>query len=390
MSLLSQLHLLPRPFWVLVGATFVNRFGVFVVPFLALFITRNGNTATQAGYAVAAYSLGGFIAAWIGGWMADRLGRNVTMAVSALAGAVCMIAMSQAVDWRALAALAFITGAINEAGSPASAALVQDIVPPEQRVIAYAVQRFAVNLAWSLGPATAGFLAEYSFFWLFVVDAASSAFFGIVAWLFLPRGRRTAREHAGWSHAWQSIRANHAFLALFGACICTAWIFRQTNTTFPLHFERNGLPLHFCGLVLALNGVMICLFEVPLAAGLRLWPVKQVLALGYILMGASFLTFLISGSFTAFVLMMVVFTLGEMSAFSRQQAYSASLSPDDMRGRYVGFLSLAWCAGNTASSALGMPLYDHHPAVLWVMNAVLGVVAALLILYTRKIQLHES
>ncbi|MCX6848922.1 MAG: MFS transporter [Verrucomicrobia bacterium] len=390
MSLLSQLHLLPRPFWVLVGATFVNRFGVFVVPFLALFITRNGNTATQAGYAVAAYSLGGFIAAGIGGWMADRLGRNVTMAVSALAGAVCMIAMSQAVDWRALAALAFITGAINEAGSPASAALVQDIVPPEHRVIAYAVQRFAVNLAWSLGPATAGFLAEYSFFWLFVVDAASSAFFGIVAWLFLPRGRRTAREHAGWGHAWQSIRANHAFLALFGACICTAWIFRQTNTTFPLHFERNGLPLHWCGLVLALNGVMICLFEVPLAAGLRLWPVKQVLALGYILMGASFLTFLISGSLTAFVLMMVVFTIGEMSAFSRQQAYSASLSPDDMRGRYVGFLSLAWCAGNTASSALGMPLYDHHPTVLWVMNAVLGIVAALLILYTRKTQLHES
>ncbi|MFZ2277115.1 MAG: MFS transporter [Prosthecobacter sp.] len=390
MSLFSQLQLLPRPFWVLVGATFVNRFGVFVVPFLALFITRNGNTATQAGYAVAAYSLGGFIAAGIGGWMADRLGRNVTMAVSALAGAVCMIAMSQAVDWRALAALAFITGAINEAGSPASAALVQDIVPPEHRVIAYAVQRFAVNLAWSLGPATAGFLAEYSFFWLFVVDAASSAFFGIVAWLFLPRGRRTAREHAGWGHAWQSIRANHAFLALFGACVCTAWIFRQTNTTFPLHFERNGLPLHWCGLVLALNGVMICLFEVPLAAGLRLWPVKQVLALGYILMGASFLTFLISGSLTAFVLMMVVFTMGEMSAFSRQQAYSASLSPDDMRGRYVGFLSLAWCAGNTASSALGMPLYDHHPTVLWVMNAVLGIVAALLILYTRKTQLHES
>ena len=390
MSLFSQLHLLPRPFWVLVGATFVNRFGVFVVPFLALFITRNGNTATQAGYAVAAYSLGGFIAAWIGGWMADRLGRNVTMAVSALGGAVCMIAMSQAVDWRALAALAFITGAINEAGNPASAALVQDMVPPEQRVMAYSVQRFAINLAWSLGPATAGFLAEYSFFWLFAVDAATSVVFGIIAWRCLPRGRRTAREHAGWGHAWQSIRTNHAFLALFGACVCVAWIFRQTNTTFPLHFERSALPLHLCGLVLALNGVMICLFEVPLANGLRAWPVKQVLAIGYLLMGASFLAFLVSGSLTAFVLMMIVFTLGEMSAFSRQQAYSASLSPEDMRGRYVGFQSLAWCAGSTASSALGMPLYDHHPTVLWVLNAVLGIVAALLILYTRKAQRHES
>ncbi|MFN0076089.1 MAG: MFS transporter [Prosthecobacter sp.] len=384
MSLFSQLHLLPRPFWVLVGATFVNRFGVFVVPFLALFITRNGNTAAQAGLAVAAYSLGGFVAAWLGGWLADRFGRNVTMAVSSLAGAACMIAMSQAVDWRALAALAFLTGAITEAGHPASAALVQDIVPPEHRVIAFAVQRFAVNLAWSLGPATAGFLAEHSFFWLFAVDAATSVVFGIIAWLFLPRGNRTAREHAGWGHAWRSIRANKPFLALFGACVCIAWIFRQTNTTFPLHFERNGLPLHYCGLVLALNGVMICLMEVPLAAGLRQWSVKQVLALGYILMGASFLIFLVSGSLTAFVTMMVLFTFGEMAAFSRQQAYSASLAPDDMRGRYVGFLSFAWCAGNTASSALGMPLYDHHPVILWTINAVLGIVAAGLILSSRR------
>lgn len=316
--------------------------------------------------------------------MADRLGRNITLAVSALAGAVCMMAMSQAVDWRALAALAFITGAITEAGHPASAALVQDIVPPEHRVIAYAVQRFAINLAWSLGPATAGFLAEHSFFGLFAVDAATSAVFGIIAWLFLPRGRQTAREHAGWSHAWQSIRENKPFLALFGACVCVAWIFRQTNTTFPLHFERSGLPLHLCGMVLAMNGVMICLFEVPLAAGLSHFTVKKVLALGYILMGASFLIFLVSGSLSAFVIMMIIFTIGEMSAFSRQQAYSASLAPEDMRGRYVGFLSFAWCAGSTASSALGMSLYDHHATALWTFNAVLGIVAALLILYSRK------
>ena len=115
---------------VLVGPTFVNRFGVFVLPFLALFITRNGNTPAQAGYAVAAYSLGGFGAAWLGGWLADRLGRNVTMGISSLAGAVCMLAMSQAVDWRALALLAFTTGATNVAGHPADAALEHDRVPP--------------------------------------------------------------------------------------------------------------------------------------------------------------------------------------------------------------------------------------------------------------------
>lgn len=384
MSLATQLRELPRPFWILVGATFVNRFGVFVVPFLALFMTRNGSSPAQAGWAVAAFSVGGFVAAWLGGWMADRLGRNVTMALSSIGGAACMLALSQMVDWRALTVLAFFTGAVSEAGHPASVALVQDLVPQERRILAFAVQRWAVNLGWSFGPATAGFLAEHSFLWLFVVDAATSVVFGVVAWCFLPKGRRTPSEEAGWSHAWHSIRKNRPFLALFGACVCVAWIFRQTNTTFPLHFEKNGLPLHYCGMVLAMNGILICLFEVPIASGLRRWPVRRVLAAGYILMGTSFLVFLGSGALAAFVGMMVVFTLGEMVAFSRQQAYSAGLAPESMRGRYVGFLSLAWCAGNTMSAAFGMAIYGEHPAAAWIINAVLGLGAAWVILATGR------
>ena len=42
---------------------------------------------------------------------------------------------------------------------------------------------------------------------------------------------------------------------------------------------------------------------------------------------------------------MVVFTAGEMFTFSRQQAYASALAPEDMRGRYAGFLSFAWAIG---------------------------------------------
>ena len=105
-SFFHDIRLLPRPFWVLVGATFVNRFGIFVWPFLTLYITRSGHSATQASWAVAAYSGGGFFAALLGGWLADRLGRNVTLALSALGGAACMLLLSQAQDWRWLSVIA--------------------------------------------------------------------------------------------------------------------------------------------------------------------------------------------------------------------------------------------------------------------------------------------
>lgn len=370
---------LPGPFWVLAGATFVNRFGVFVWPFLTIIITRQGHTAAQAGIAVSAYSAGNLIAAALGGWLADRLGRNLTMALSALGGAGCMMAMSQAAGWQALTLISLLTGLVSEAGNPASAALVQDIVAPEQRMLAFAVQRFAVNLGWSFGPAVAGFLADYSFFWLFVVDAATSAFFGIVAWLFLPRGRRAPKEMAGWSHAWESIRQNRPFLALFAACLCVSWIFRQSSTTFPLHFERSGISMHWCGAVLALNGVLICLFEIPLASATRGWPVRGVIGLGYVLMGGSFLAFLVTSTLWAFVAAMIVFTVGEMCSFSRQQAYAASLAPDDMRGRYAGFLSFAWSIGGIVASVAGLHLYEMDPSLAWYVSAALGVLGAWLL-----------
>jgi MFS family permease len=363
-----------------VGATFVNRFGLFVWPFLTLYITRSGHTAAEASWAVAAYSAGGVIAAALGGWLADRLGRNVTLALSALAGACCMMALSQATDWRVLTALAFVTAIVSEAGSPAGSALLQDIVPPSQRVLAYAVQRFAINLGWSFGPAVAGWLAESSFFWLFVVDAATSVFFGIVAWTCLPRGQRTEAHQAGWSQAWASIRLNKPFLILATTCLLVAWVFRQTSSTFPLHFDHNGLPSHWIGTVLALNGVMICVLEVPLAAATRTWPVRLMLALGYLLMGGSYLLLMGQTTLSAFFAMMIVFTLGEMFAFSRQQAYAASLAPENMRGRYAGFLSLCWGLGGIVSSLGAMHLYGLNPDVVWVVTALLGSLAALMIL----------
>jgi len=105
-----------------------------------------------------------------------------------------------------------------------------------------------------------------------------------------------------------------------------------------------------------------------------------MLALGYLLMGGSYLLLMGQTTLTAFFAMMIVFTVGEMFAFSRQQAYAASLAPADMRGRYAGFLSLCWGTGGIVSSIGAMHLYASNPDVVWVITALLGAAAALLIL----------
>src|SRR5215212_1257533 len=95
-TLLENLRALPRPVWVLFGGTFINRFGTFVMPFLAIYMTRQGYTPTQAGLAVSSYGAGHILASMIGGHLADRIGRRHTIALSMFASSAAMIALSQA------------------------------------------------------------------------------------------------------------------------------------------------------------------------------------------------------------------------------------------------------------------------------------------------------
>ena len=376
----QSIRTFPRAFWILAGATFVNKFGVFVVPFLTVFVTRKGFSAADAGLAAGAYPVGSFGAAMIGGWLADRIGRNATMALASLSGAVCMLFLSQASALEWLVALSFLTGLCNESGNSAGNALIQDMIPAEHRMNAFTMLRFCVNLAWSFGPGVAGIIAKYSFFWLFVGDAVTSIFFGLTALWFLPHGSVTAKDRTGWPVALRHIFSNHAFLALAAAQIFLAFNFRQITTSFPLHLVRSGHDLDFYGYVQMINGIMVCALELALLTLTRGGSTRVFLALGYVVLGASYLLFFFGTGAWVFISVMFVFTLGEMFAFSRQPAYLSILSHDEMRGRYHGFLSLTWCIGSSSSAVLGLRLYGWKPEAAWVLCAMFGIMAAACVL----------
>src|SRR5205823_4108061 len=125
------------------------------------------------------------------GHLADRIGRRNTIALSMFASAAAMLALSQARAFIPILILSCLTGTAAELYRPASSALLVDLVGKEQSVFAFGMYRFAVNLAFAAGPATAGFLADRSFFYLFLGDAITSVAYGIIALAALPQGLRT-------------------------------------------------------------------------------------------------------------------------------------------------------------------------------------------------------
>jgi MFS family permease len=144
-SFRASLMMLPRPVWILCAGTFLNRFGTFVVPFLALYMTRIGFSVPQTSLALAAYGAGHFVASALGGYLADRIGRRHTIVLSMGSAAASILLLSQARSLGSMIFLAGLTGLAAEFYRPASSALLADLVPAGQRVPAYAAYRLAIN-----------------------------------------------------------------------------------------------------------------------------------------------------------------------------------------------------------------------------------------------------
>ena len=375
----SDLRALPAAAWILCFGTFLNKFGAFVVPFLTLYLTGQGYTAGEAGLAVGAYGVGGLVASLLGGHLADKVGRRKTIVLSMFLGAATMLLLSQAHGLPAVILVTALTGLTNEFYRPASTALLTDLVPSSQRVTAFASLRMAFNAGFAFGPATAGFLAAYGYFWLFAGDAATSVLFGLVALVALPRGAHDVRSNASWSDAMVVLRHDRKLHQLLLANFAIALVFFQMASTFGLHVTKLGFSPAVYGAIVSLNGALVVFCELLLTMFTRRFPARRVMAVGYVLCAAGYALNAFAHTIPALVLCMVLFTFGEMVTMPMASAYMADLAPADMRGRYMGVSGLTWAVAMIIGPGLGMKLFTLSPATYWAVSGGLGLLAAAVI-----------
>jgi MFS family permease len=375
-NLADQLRSLPRAAWILFFGTFLNKFGTFVIPFLALYMTRQGYSMADAGLAISAYGVGNLIAAVLGGHLADTLGRRKTIVLSMASGAAAMMLLSQARGLPALVVLTGVTGLAAELYRPASSALLADLVPAAQRVTAYSAYRMAFNAGWAFGPATAGFLAARSFFWLFVGDAGTSLLFGAVAYFALPKTTPRPGGERAWADALTVLRRDRRLHRVLLAAFGVALVFYQMSSSYGLRVTGLGFSTTGYGALISLNGLMVVLCELPLTTLTQRLPPRRVMAVGYFLVGVGFALNGCLETLPALAAAMMVFTLGEMCSMPVAAAYIAGLAPEHLRGRYLGAYTFTWSLALIFGPALGMLLLARCPLALWLAGGLLGALAA--------------
>ena len=378
-SLRENLRALPRGAWILFFGTFLNKFGTFVVPFLAIYMTRLGYSTAQAGLPIAGYGVGTLAACLLGGSLADRIGRRKTIVLSMFSAAVAMLCLSQARGLIPIVLFAALAGLTGELYRPASSALLADLVPAGQRVTAYAAYRMSFNAGWAFGPATAGLLAKYSFDWLFIGDAATSVLYGLVAWFALPNGLRGARQAGTLVETFRALRDDRRLRQVVAASFVIGLVFVQVFSTMSLEITRGGFSPATYGLIISVNGALVVLCELPLTTVTKRYPARRVIALGFLLIGAGFCSNLLPRTLPLLFFTTTVFTFGEMISMPVSGAYVADLAPADRRGLYMGTYGMVWAATFVFGPSLGLSLFSYNRTLLWLGCGVLGVVAAAII-----------
>lgn len=378
-SLKEDLRALPRGAWVLFFGTFLNKFGTFVLPFLAIYMTGLGYSLAQAGLAIASYGNGTLAASLLGGYLADRLGRRKTIVLSMFCGAAAMLSLSQARGLASIIGLAGLVGLTGELYRPASNALLADLVPSGQRVTAFAAYRMSFNAGWAFGPATAGLLAKHSFSWLFFGDAATSLLYGLVAWFALPSGLRGTRTENALSETFRLLRDDRRLRQVVFASLAIALVFFQAFSTMSLEITHSGFSAATYGWALSLNGALVVLFELPLTTLTKRYPARRVMAFGYVLIGAGFASNVIPRTALLLVFTTALFTLGEMISMPVSGAYVADLAPADRRGLYMGTYGMVWAVAFVCGPSLGLLLFQVSRTGLWLTCGLLGVLGALII-----------
>ena len=385
---------LPSTYWLLWIGTLVNRLGTFVVPFLALYLTRErGFSVEQAGFVAALHGAGVVVSGPLGGALADRFGRRTALALGLWLGSVAMVFLGFSRDIFWIRVAAFTLGVLGDLYRPAVFAAVSDVVRPEDRTRAFGLLYWVVNVGFAVSLPLAGMLAKAGFLILFLADALTTFIYGFIVWFKLPETHTQQRGASRSALPSLAPFRDKTFLSFWLPNFMVAFIFFQANVALALDLGQRGMSTAEFGLVMSVNGVLIVLLQPFIGRVVTRWRRSAVLASAAVLTGLGF--GLHTMSFTVLLAMaaVAVWTVGEILGAAVSPSVVADLAPPELRGSYQGAFHMSWGLASCVAPAVGAWVLDHHGgALLWGGCLLLGLLAAawsLAIADARRLHLEQ-
>ena len=361
----------------------INRSGAMVIPFLGVYINQSLHFSMKdTGTVLSCFGFGAVCGSWLGGWLSDKAGHfNIQFLCLVLAVPVFCI-LPELKTPVALSSGVFLLSLITETFRPANSVSIASYTLPKNITKAFSLNRMAMNLGFSIGPALGGFLAAFSYSWLFYGNALTSGIAGLVFYLYFRRRKGNKAKRAIQKHATPGLSPwrDKLFIVFSFLCCLYSICFFQLLSTLPLFYrQEHQLSELNIGLILAFSGLVVFSLEMLLVhiADKRL-SASSVIILGTILCGVSFVMLLLPGKYLVLYTSIFILCISEILAMPFMATVTMQRASVEKQGAYMGMNSLAFSAAHVISPYAGTRIADFYGFnLLWSLTGILSIFTAL-------------
>lgn len=388
---------LPNNVYILFIVNIINRLGDFVVPFLAMYLTKKlGYSAKSASVLVTFIVLLQIPGSMLGGIISDSWSRKKTYILAQSLSGICIIACAFITSKLWIVTFLFFSAFFSANVKPTINTMLYDYIPLDKRRIGQSLLYLGVNLGVSIGTVLAGFMFNHYLKMFFIFDALTSfiAVF-LVAYnlkdIKIKEGKpelqtgilkKEQKKEAPRGFIGELI-SNYQITFFLLIYLLYSFIYAQNSFSLPLTlnsiFYEKGPA--FYGYLMSINAITVVSLTAFVTHLTRKNPTLINIVLGGVFYTIGFGMLGISKSFFLFLLSTVLWTTGEILNSTNFGVYLMNNSEENMRARYSSLMFVCYSIGRSLGVfTMGSYISNFGLVTVWPVIMLLGGIISVVML----------
>jgi predicted MFS family arabinose efflux permease len=372
--------------WMLALVMLINRSGSMVLPFLGVYMTNHLHFSIEnTGIVLSFFGIGSVLGSWLGGFITDKIGEYKVQSLSLLLSVplFCLIPVFKTEV--GVACIILLQSIVTDTFRPANSVAITKYAKPENVTRAFSLNRMAVNLGFSIGPALGGILSAISYEFLFFSNAFTALSAGIIYIFFFRKRNKLAKLKAKKIKEVIEIKKENSpyrdgkFLIYCFFCMLFSICFFQIFSTLTIFYKDTAkLSQENIGYILGYSGFLIVLLEMGFVQiAEKYFNLAVTMLLGTFICGFSYAMLAFDYSMIALVVSMTLLCIGEIWTLPFMSTITALRSGENNKGAYMGLNGISFSIAFIVTPYLGTLIAEKLGFnTLWIGTGVLAAIIA--------------
>lgn len=379
---------LSKEAWMLSIVMLINRSGSMVLPFLGVYMTDQLEfSIKESGIVLSFYGVGSVIGSWLGGYFTDKFGEYRVQSTSLFLSAPLFLLIPIFTSVEGMALIILLQSIISETFRPANSVAITKYARPENLTRAFSLNRMAINLGFSIGPALGGILSSFSYELLFITNAVGAIMAGIFYVRFFRKRhkiyQKRNKEKKITNEAIQkelSPYKDFPFLVYCLLCAIFSVCFFQFFNTIPIFYKEVAhLDQKSIGYILGYSGFIIVVLEMLVVNFAdKYLTIAKTLLYGILMCSVAYAMLAINHHISLILLSISILSVGEILVLPFMSTITALRSGKTNQGAYMGLNGMTFSISFIITPLLGTSVAsDLGFNTLWIGSGVVLALAAI-------------